>query len=91
MNWIKKYAKAFGLFLSIASALVTMTCYIVGSIHGVEIRTKTYTDNAFSRLDMRLDKLGARLDVVEKDLTIIKTVLLMRGIIPQELALNEEK
>jgi hypothetical protein len=60
-----------------------MTAYIIGSIHGVESRMITRMDEKFSQQDLRFAQL-------EKDITIIKTVLLVKGVLPNELAARAE-
>lgn len=84
MYWIKKYAKEIGAIAGVAAMLVSMTAYIVGSIHGVETRMIARMDGKFTMADVRFSQ-------IEKDLTIIKTVLIMKNIMPQELAVLEEK
>jgi hypothetical protein len=37
------------------------------------------------------NRISARLECLEKDVAIIKTVMLMKGIMPAELATNENK
>lgn len=68
-----KGIKVFSSIASVATALCSMTIFIVGSIHGVEQR------------------LGDRIRAVEKDIAIIKTVLIMKDMMPRELALEEQK
>jgi hypothetical protein len=77
-NTIAKYAPIGSLIVIFAVAMCGMTAYITGSIHGVE-----------TRLNARIDGLGARIECLEKDVAIIKTVLLMKGVMPAELAANE--
>lgn len=84
MNWIKKNITILSFTLSSIVALCTMTAYIIGSIHGVESRMVTRMDEKFAREDLRFAQL-------EKDITIIKTVLLMKGVLPNELALGDQK
>jgi hypothetical protein len=84
MEWLKKYAKEITAVVSVLAALITMTAYIIGSIHGVENRMITRMDTKFNQVDVRMCQL-------ERDVAIIKTVLLMKNMMPSELAMNEEK
>ena len=79
-NAIAKYAPVGSLILIFAGTMCGMTAYIIGSIHGVE-----------TRLNVRIENLGNRIERLEKDVAIIKTVLLMKGIIPSELATNDKE
>ena len=84
MSWIKKNVAVLTFVLGSIAALCSMTAYIIGSIHGVENRTIARMDEKFSQQDLRFAQL-------EKDITIIKTVLLVKGVLPNELAVKEEK
>ena len=37
------------------------------------------------------NRLGARIECLEKDVAVIKTVLLMKGVMPPDLAVNEQE
>ncbi len=93
MDWIKKYAKELGAIVSVLVALVSMTAYIIGSIHGVENRMITRMDTKFDQVNVRFDarfaQVDTRLTKLEQDVAIIKTVLLMKNMMPSELAMNE--
>lgn len=83
-NLIAKYAPVGSLVIILASALCGMSVYITGSMHNVELRLNTKIDKVEANLVTRIECL-------EKDVAIIKTVLLMKGIIPPELATNERE
>jgi hypothetical protein len=50
-----------------------------------------WTDAKFSHIDERFVKMDERFIAIEKDVAIIKTVLLMKNILPVELAKEGEK
>lgn len=47
-------------------------------------------NNINDKFDTRFNHLENRLTAIEKDLTIIKTILFMKGIMPNELAKGED-
>lgn len=82
MEWLNKNANSLKILGGAAAALCTMTYFIISSIHNVETRTNTRMDERFEKMDVRLAQL-------EKDVTIIKTVLSMER--HKEFACNESK
>jgi len=90
MDWLKKYAKELGAIIGMLAALVSMTAYIIGSIHGVENRMITRMDTKFDQVNVRFAQVDTRLGQLEKDVAIIKTVLIMKNMMPPELAMNED-
>ena len=82
MDWVKKNGKAIGLIVTTATALCAMTAFIIGSMHGVENRMICRMDERFAQQDVRLAQL-------EKDITIIKTVLIMKGMLPTSISMLE--
>jgi len=81
---IVKYAPVGMVLLTFVASMVTATAFIIRSIHGVE----TNLGNEIHAVESRL---GARIECLEKDVAIIKTVMLMKGIMPSELALRSEE
>lgn len=45
----------------------------------------------FIWMDSKFEKVNERLSIVERDLSIIKAVLIMKNIMPNELAKHEEQ
>lgn len=82
VDWLNKNANSLKILGGGAAALCTMTYFIISSIHNVETRTNTRMDERFEKMDVRLAQL-------EKDVTIIKTVLSMDR--HKEFACNESK
>ena len=77
MEWFRKNAPVVSASVAMATALCATTIYIVGSIHGVEMRLS-------KEMDIRFTKVEERLTAVEKDVAIIKTVLILNGMLPRE-------
>lgn len=90
MDWVKKNGKAIGLVVAMASALCTMTAFIVGSIHGVEGSVHGLETRMIARMDERFAQQDVRFAQLEKDITIIKTVLIMKGMLPTTISMLEE-
>ena len=82
VDWLNKNANSLEVVGGAAAALCTMTYFIISSIHSVEIRTNVRMDEKFEKMDTRLAQL-------EKDVTIIKTVLSMDR--HKEYAYNQPK
>ncbi len=49
-----------------------------------------WTDAKFTHVEEKFDKMNERFVALERDVAIIKTVMLMKNIMPPELAKKEE-
>ena len=82
-NWFHRHGESIG---------------IVSAILLIMIGFNWNTSNQFQSIETRLNILDDRLYCLEKDmgeiktdLAVVKTVLIMKNILPQELAANEKE
>lgn len=75
MNWFKIHQDSIAVIVVIVSAMWFMTS---------EIRTLE------NNMNQRFSQIDCRFSLLEKDMAIIKTVLIMKEIMPRELACKEE-
>jgi hypothetical protein len=74
MSWFKQHKD----MITIVSSVVGSVVWITTSIHNVEKRT----DEKFSALTKNIDE---RFVKIEKDIAIIKTVLILKEVMPKEM------
>lgn len=82
-NWVQRHGESIG---------------VVSAILIIMIGFNWNTSNQFQSIDTRLNILDDRLYCLEKDmgeiktdLAVVKTVLIMKNILPQELAVNNKE
>ena len=76
MDWLKKHADAFYVICSIAIGVVWMTNQ---TIIMKDVITSTEKNLVY------------RISLLEKDIAVIKASMILKDIIPSELAINEKK
>ena len=79
MLWLKKHADS----VSVITAVVAATWFISKLVYGIEIRS----DEKLVAMEKRIDD---RFVSLEKDMAVIKAVLIMKGNMPKELATNAD-
>ena len=86
MDVFKKHYETLTILGGMAAILVGCCMWINGKFNNVDAR--------FAQIDVRFAQgeknIDARFAQIEKDITIIKTVLLMKDILPKELAVKKE-
>lgn len=76
MYWIKKHADS----VAVIGSIVAATVFILSSIHDVKD-------------DLQKQIMGIQKDMslIEREISVIKTVMIMKGVMPNELACNTDK
>ena len=80
MSWFKQHKD----MITIVGSVVGSVVWITTSIHNVEKRT----DEKFSTLTKNIDE---RFVKIEKDIAIIKTVLILKEVMPKEMHVTTDK
>lgn len=80
MNWFKKHADS----IAVVAAIFSSIWFMNSKMNSIEEKMDTKFSAMFATMDTRLYAL-------EKDMAIIKTVLLMKDIYPKELATVEKQ
>jgi len=75
MKWFRSYGEGIKALVAISIPLCGMTAYIITSIHSVK-------DQILQEANIRFEKFDVRLANVEKDIGIIKTILIQRKMMP---------
>ncbi len=87
MSWFKNHKDMVYIIGSVAMAAVWMTT----SVHNVEKRTDKKIEALSKNIDDRFVVLERDVADLSKNVSVIKAVLIMKGNMPKELAMNMEK
>ena len=79
MKKILEHADAIGVGLAIISSVIISMVWLNSQFN--------YTNERFAAMEYRFE---SRFSAIEKDIAIIKTVLIMKEIMPNELAKQEK-
>ena len=87
------YLKKHGAILTFVVTFVTGSWWLHHSLAQLQVKFLEGLYAVESRLNDKIDgvekSLGARINLVEKDVAIIKTVLIMKGYMPPEMAATQ--
>lgn len=85
MNWIKKHADSVAVIAAIALGVYWMS----HQVHDLEKRIDLKFSSASDSVNSRFNAVNERLNILEKDIAIIKTILLLNKSYPEALAIEK--
>ena len=75
-NWFKEHSEMLTVIATV------LTCFII---------TIVWIDGKFDKVNDRFTQVDNRITQVEKDIIVMKTILQIKNIMPQEVAKCEKK
>jgi len=81
--------KKYGEVLVVLSAIITATITTMTTLHGVKDDIKDLQKIVDARFVLLEKNVDNRFNVIEKDMAVIKTFLVIKEILPRELATKE--